>query len=121
MSLIARRAGRLLIGSGLAFSLARCGSDSPPPVTKASCSIDSNCTDPLVCRFESCHSACEQNRDCPNKTDHCIKAGNTGVCQTVDERHEGCTYSSECPPGLKCAVDQVCRVPCLAAGDCLPQ
>src|SRR5947207_15027494 len=121
MTRLARSAWRLLVGSGFLVSLSRCASDTPPPAAKTACLIDSQCNNPLVCRFESCHSACNETRDCPNKTDRCIKAGRVGVCQTVEERHEGCTYSSECPEGLKCAVDQVCRVPCLAMDDCLPK
>ncbi|HEX7599006.1 MAG TPA: hypothetical protein VF518_12380, partial [Polyangia bacterium] len=45
-----------------------------------SCSLNSECTNPLVCKFGSCHTACTQTRDCLSG-ERCVRVDDIGVCQ----------------------------------------
>jgi hypothetical protein len=103
------------LGATAAFTFGACSSD-PPTLAAVSqgCSLNSDCTNPLSCTFGRCHSACNASVDCQHG-ERCIKV-TTGICQLDDETH--CTYSSDCPAPLKCAVDSQCRVACQTPADC---
>ena len=91
----------------------------PPRPVGSTCSLNSDCNNPLSCTFGKCHKTCTESRDCPNANQRCLKVAPGPVCQLVDEGH--CTYNSDCSSPLKCAVDSVCRVPCQGQSDCLPK
>jgi hypothetical protein len=90
----------LALAAGAAAS--SCKSSASPAGT---CSINSDCNNPLVCAFGRCHSACLQARDCP-AGDECVVSGTTGVCLSPAE--------STCSGGSACADTLVC-----VAGKCL--
>lgn len=87
------------------------------PNLGATCSRDSECGSPLVCRFGSCRSECAANRDCPVGA-RCLLAGGLGSCSLdADERCESGGHA--CPSGLMCLGDR-CVNTCTRAGDCPP-
>ena len=44
-----------------------CSSTKSQPATLAQgCSLNSDCTSPLICVFSLCHDQCAASRDCPN-------------------------------------------------------
>jgi hypothetical protein len=82
-----------------------------------SCSLNSDCTSPLVCKFGSCRKACVTSVDCDNGG-RCVTVDGVAVCQTQVEAV--CGANQTCAPGLTCrAADNTCRSPCTAAGGCL--
>jgi len=103
------------------FVLLSCsGSDAPPLAAIAEgCSINTDCTSPLVCAFRKCHSACMTTRDCP-APQRCMASDRPfHVCQLPDETK--CSYNSECPSGQLCGVDGRCRDQCAADRDCVAE
>jgi len=49
--------------------------------------------------------------------ERCVRLAAGNVCQLPSEMQ--CTYTSQCPDPLKCAVDSKCRAACLGQSDCL--
>ena len=80
------------------------------------CSINSDCSSPLVCVFSLCHDACAESRDCP-MGERCVSAGANNVCQLPSEAT--CSVTSPCPTGLVCAADLQCRDACTSAQPCV--
>src|SRR6478735_2512486 len=112
------RAGLMLF---VLFVLISCsGSDAPPLAAIAEgCSINTDCTSPLVCAFRKCHTACTTSRDCP-MGQRCMASDRPfHVCQLPDETK--CAYNSECPSGQLCGVDGRCRDQCAADRDCVAE
>ncbi|HKQ67839.1 MAG TPA: hypothetical protein VJT73_00800 [Polyangiaceae bacterium] len=105
--------------AGIALLLA-CSSDEISPKGLAEgCSINTDCTSPLVCAFKKCHQACEATRDCP-LPQRCVAADRPyHVCQLETERN--CTYRSDCPEGQTCGVDLQCRDQCIGDRDCVKE
>jgi hypothetical protein len=91
-----------------------CGSSSKPPVGQ-SCSLASECNNPLSCTFGRCHTACVQTRDCP-AGQRCVKVTGGNVCQLDEEKR--CPASGACQQPLICAIDLLCRNNCTTAADC---
>src|SRR3954469_2887615 len=88
---------------GLALLAAACSSSSKPPVGKT-CSVNSDCNNPLSCTFGKCHEACTVTRDCPIGQ-RCVKGPLGNVCQLGDEKL--CPAAggvSTCQPPLACAI-----------------
>jgi hypothetical protein len=115
------RMRRLVLWLTLFFCLATlggaCSSDKQLAGLAAGCSINSDCASPLVCAFRRCHVACTSSRDC-GAGQRCVSSDRpTHVCQLDDERN--CTFTSDCPSGEYCGVDQQCRDECIADIDCL--
>ncbi len=80
------------------------------------CSINSDCTSPLVCVFSLCHTQCIESRDCP-PGDRCVSVGvDSNICQLPGEA--SCTNGATCPTGLVCAADNQCRNGCSATQAC---
>src|SRR5262249_37191737 len=85
----------------------------------AGCLVNSDCHDPLVCAFRTCHNACVATRDCP-KGLRCVASDRPyHVCQLLSERN--CTYNTDCFEGQACGVDGQCRDQCNATSDCLAE
>ena len=78
------------------------------------CILNSDCSQGLVCTWGICHVACRTSADCqPGQS--CIAASDQSmVCQGPTF----CTYNSNCPTGLICAVDRQCRQQCQKDVDC---
>jgi hypothetical protein len=92
-------------------------SDAKKIAVGGACVLNSDCHQPLVCTMDKCHDACHTSADCP-LGQSCITASDQSkVCQLPSEKR--CTYSSDCPPSLKCATDRQCRNQCQGNADCV--
>jgi hypothetical protein len=80
----------------------------------ATCALNSDCVDPLVCKFQACHRMCVRTKDCPSG-ESCVQVAGIGVCQLPAEAK--CTGS--CPAPLTCASDDHCRNSCGDQDGCL--
>ncbi len=103
-------------------ALSSCGEDSTAEEVAAAmiaqtCSLNSDCADPLVCAFERCHTECQETRDCPRDS-RCVASGKDGVfiCQLEDEAT--CSDDDDCPGKQRCAEDLICRGGCSMDDDC---
>jgi hypothetical protein len=100
-----------------------CGGDTNEAAVRASiaegCSLNSDCSSPLICAFKTCHRQCEATRDCINFGGGlCVQSEKPFyVCQTPTE--EKCVRNSDCPGNQVCGTDQHCRDACLTERDCL--
>jgi hypothetical protein len=96
--------------------------ERPRFVVGESCSINSDCADPLVCVIGSCRRQCVDSRDCGAGL-RCLRAESSpqgGACQVDDER--ACVLTSDCPMrGAQPLVCQngTCTTPCVEDRDCL--
>lgn len=81
-----------------------------------SCTLNSDCTDPLSCKFGKCHRQCAETRDC-STGEVCIKVDGIGVCQSISELT--CTDTEGCPSPLVCGPSNTCGSVCREAADCL--
>lgn len=60
------------------------GNDDGTTTTAQGCSINTDCTSPLVCAFSKCHKGCTDARDCaPGQK--CVDGGGMGVCALADD------------------------------------
>lgn len=109
----------------VAVTTLSCGSDSPVKPGTA-CVVNSDCNNPLSCSFGTCHSACQESRDCPTGQ-RCVSAGpvmgagdagtsTVNVCQLAVEKT--CVQNSDCKAPLVCARDLQCRNQCREDRDC---
>src|SRR6185295_12264041 len=96
----------------LALAFGGCGSAKKPP-PGGMCSVNTDCNSPLSCTFGKCHETCREARDCP-AGQRCVRGTAGGVCQ-LDAT---CTYRSDCPQPLACALDRQCRSQCKTDIDC---
>ena len=106
----------------LALTLLACG-ERPTFEPGDTCTLNSDCYEPYVCRLERCRSECARVRDCPIGS-MCIQdADGLGSCRLPDEascagdedcaaplvcRSAACT--NECTTNAECTVGSVCRV-----------
>lgn len=83
------------------------------------CAINSDCEGVLVCIFERCHNACNEDEDCTAPL-RCVRGaeGETNVCQLEDE--VDCSIDKDCPGAQVCGVDQECRDSCRDDDECTP-
>jgi hypothetical protein len=104
-----------------------CGSSSEEKLRAAelagSCSINTDCEDPLVCAFGRCHVECDEDRDCRPLGLRCMnapeKTDRVGVCQLESE--VTCESDRDCPGVTQvCGIDNECRDPCDGDADCTP-
>lgn len=81
------------------------------------CALNSDCAAPLVCRSGTCTEECVEDRDCLPGA-RC--EGDEGMRGCVASGGTTCLSSSDCDAaaGLRCALDGICRPPCLADRDC---
>src|SRR5438045_4989926 len=106
--------GQALLGLVLMQMLVSCGGSAPP--TGVSCTVNSECKNPLSCTFGKCHETCREVRDCPSGH-RCVAAPTGAVCQLEGK----CAYLSDCPLPLVCAIDRQCRSECQQDRDCATQ
>lgn len=120
------RARKVLLNSVLALLLigTGCSDDSEDIARKVgqvteSCSLNSDCANPLVCVFERCHEPCNADSDCPYPA-RCVQSDRTNVfaCQFPDEATCSEGNDEECHSPLVCAEDDQCRSSCRRDADC---
>jgi len=100
----------------ITIAAASCSSDKKLELG-GSCTLNSDCTSPLLCKLGSCRKACVTSVDCDNGG-RCVTVDGVAVCQTQAEAV--CGANQTCAAGLTCrTVDNTCRSPCTAAGGCL--
>lgn len=83
--------------------------------TETDCALSSECNEPLICLFGQCINECVTDVDCPPGS-NCVEDDGVFGCrsQTMNE----CEHSSQCTGRQICAVDGVCRDPCIEDRDC---
>jgi len=82
---------------------------------EATCELDSDCPDPLVCLGGGCTNECRVDRDCAPGARCVADSDGNRFCE--DPADTRCRVDSECAPGI-CAVDGVCRDQCRTSRDC---
>lgn len=92
------------------------GCDRPMFTIGETCSLNTDCTAPLVCGLERCRTQCIEARDCPAGL-RCLSLEQGNVCQLPDEAV--CTLASDCDMGLECRFG-TCTTACLTDRDCAP-
>lgn len=113
---------KLLVAGGLlAGALSGCQSNVDTRVALAglssSCRINSDCSDLLVCVFESCHQACITSRDC-KAGQRCVETEQKrNVCQLPEERD--CSSGGACKGTQVCGADAQCRDACTSDDECI--
>ena len=83
---------------------------------KNSCLINSNCEEPLVCAFKTCHVQCESSRDCQDGARCVVSDKPYKVCQFDED--VACEGANDCPDPLICGVDGECRNQCILDAQC---
>jgi len=100
----------------IAIAAASCSDSSEKLELGGGCTLDSDCTNPLSCKFATCHQQCAESRDCPTGQ-HCVTVGGVGVCQTPAEATCGTAHACSAP--LVCRSDDgTCRNACTSSGAC---
>lgn len=115
------------VAAGLAVAAVVAGvaacSSSSNALTRAElaqgCVLDSDCTSPDVCAFQTCHVACETSADCqPVPGTRCVESDKpANVC--LNPAESSCVRNSGCPGTEICGVDLQCRDVCVNDRDCL--
>lgn len=95
-----------------------CGGGDKKLELGGTCSLNSDCADPLVCKFGACHKACVKSADCV-AGERCVQVDGVAVCQMIAEA--SCKTGGNCPVPLTCrVVDNTCRNQCVGTDSCLP-
>jgi hypothetical protein len=98
----------------LACALAACSGDKKLELG-GTCTLNSDCTQPLLCKLGSCRKACVRSIDCENGG-RCVTVDGVAVCQT--EKESSCDSTGNCPTPLVCrTVDNTCRTACSPTND----
>lgn len=117
-----RARGAVLSALLLIASAAACG-DEPAAALRAAiaegCSLNSDCTSPLVCAFQTCHVECKSTRDCVAYGGGlCVESDKPYyICQNPSEKN--CARNSDCAGKQICGNDLKCRDACVSDRDCL--
>lgn len=86
------------------------------------CSLSSECTAGLACRFGTCTTECVEDRDCPPGAS-CEHDSDQEALACVEVSTELCIYNSDCgseeDPYI-CGPDRRCIVECFEDRDCDP-
>lgn len=81
------------------------------------CSLNSDCTSPLICGFARCRRQCVDSRDCGAGL-RCLNVGAMGgACQLPEEAV--CSLTSQCSAGQVCRFG-TCTTECGDDRDCPP-
>ena len=98
-----------------ALSLLALGCERPTLTSGAECTLNSECTAPLVCGLTRCRRQCVDSRDCGAGL-RCLAIGEMGgACQLPTEAV--CSLTSMCTPGLECRFG-TCTTACALDRDC---
>ncbi len=95
-----------------------CSSSSSSSSSGTACSLNSDCSQGLICALGKCRQECENASDCPVAGSSCIDDGRNPVCETPTEKNTPCARQADCPVPLACASDYRCRNLCLSDADC---
>lgn len=91
--------------------------DRPQFNSGESCTLNTDCAEPLVCGLERCRRQCDDSRDCAAGL-RCLQLDSgVGVCQLPEESQ--CLLASDCPMGLACRFG-TCTTECVEDRDCPP-
>lgn len=106
-----------LAGVGLASA---CDSSEAEALRRAKlaegCLVNSDCSSPLVCAFQRCHTECVDERDCELEQ-LCVPSEKPfRVCLLADEGK--CAFHTDCPGPLLCFFGY-CRLECKTDKDCV--
>ena len=101
----------------VAITAASCSGSSKKLELGGQCIQNSDCNNPLSCKFATCHQQCAESRDCPTG-ERCVIADGSGVCQTSAE--SVCGAKCVAPPMVCNTVDNTCRSACTSSASCLP-
>jgi hypothetical protein len=101
-----------------AVAASGCGSSSKKVSLGAGCVLNTDCDNPLACKFSKCHRACNESRDC-DPGQRCVKVDGIGVCQLPAEATFVCGSSGACAQPLVCGPDNRCRNSCTVKTDCI--
>ena len=118
------RPGRIILLSSVLSLTAWACSDSDKEKIQAKglsagCTLNSECSEPLVCTFARCHQECVKDRDCTRGEERCVKSSDGYVCQLPVETD--CTKDKTVCKGTQvCGVDGECRDACTGSADCTP-
>jgi hypothetical protein len=100
-----------------AITVASCGGGDKKLELGGACSLNSDCTGGLTCKFGACHKACVKSVDCATG-ERCVQVDNAAVCQLATEA--ACAKDGTCKAPLMCrTADNTCRNQCVGDGDCL--
>jgi hypothetical protein len=100
----------------VAIAAASCSASSKKIDLGGHCVQNSDCNNPLACKFQACHTQCVQSRDCPTGQ-QCVAADDgSGVCQTQAEAACGANGTA-CASPLAC-VSNTCVNVCTGTGTC---
>lgn len=104
----------------VALGVPACGSSTPS--SSKACSLNSDCTAPLICAIGVCRQECAQDSDCSDGGT-CVfgvdKAGNKGFyCQAAAVANMACSTPTQCTAPMACASDYRCRNLCTTDADC---
>lgn len=83
----------------------------------AYCKETSDCRAPYVCAYGRCRAECKSDDDCIKGA--CVESHidpKAGVCTVASE--SGCKTIEDCPEGLYCGADAICRTGCDDNDDC---
>src|SRR5258708_13196219 len=88
------------------------------PPTGQSCSYNSQCMAPLICRDGACQQDCLSSIDCKNRR-HCVRNPfQIPICPEADAgAGNACKFGSDCSPPLVCRSG-TCTCGGPGAGDC---
>jgi hypothetical protein len=103
--------GLMIVSSSLAVGCSSAKKIQPG----ATCILNTDCNNPLVCSMDKCHDACHATADCL-VGQNCVKTDKGTVCQLPAEAT--CAQTMVCSGTLVCASDLRCRAGCLSAADC---
>lgn len=118
-----RPARIILLSSVLSLTAWACSDSDKEKIQakglSAGCTLNSECSEPLVCTFARCHQECAKDRDCTRGEERCVKSTNGYVCQLPVETD--CTKDrNACKGNQVCGVDGECRDACSSPTDCAP-
>jgi hypothetical protein len=86
----------------VAIVAASCSASSKKLDLGGTCVQNSDCNNPLACKFATCHQQCVQSRDCTTGEQCVAAADGSGVCQTPVEPACGGANGKACASPLVC-------------------
>lgn len=112
--------GIVASGAVVLGGAASCSSNTPAAVAVGTgCTLNSDCDNPLVCIYQTCHQECASDRDCNQPVgSFCIFQNGSGVCLTPAE--QTCADSGTCKvTGTSCnSSDGQCHQNCSPTSGC---
>jgi hypothetical protein len=98
-----------------AITAVACSGSSKKLDLGGQCVQNSDCNNPLSCKFATCHQQCTQSRDCSSGM-RCVIVDGSGICQNAAESVCG----AKCISPMVCnTVDNTCRGACTTTANCL--